>query len=282
MPLMSGADALVKILAQEGVKVVFGIPGVQTMDAIDALYRDKTIRWISTRHEQTSAYMAYGYTLSTGKIGVAMVLPGPGALNTTAAIGTAYSSSAPLLLISGQIESEHLGYNRGVLHELDDQDKIFKYLTKYSGRAARPEDIPDILCRALRELKTGCPRPVEIEVPFDFWSQQREMQFSSTEKTTPVPPNNSDIEKSIEILKKAKHPMILAGRGAIKSGISAEVALLAEKLKAPVVVTPEAHGLIPSRHPFYAGNSALWLNPVFREPRATPASTWSPTSALSR
>ncbi len=148
MPFMSGAEALVKILAREGVEVVFGIPGVQTMDAIDAIYRDGSIRWLSPRHEQTAAYMAYGYALSTGKIGVAMALPGPGALNTAAAIGTAYSASAPVLLISGQIESQHLGFNRGVLHELDDQDKIFGYLTKYSGRAIRPEDIPDILCRA--------------------------------------------------------------------------------------------------------------------------------------
>ena len=86
MPFMSGAEALVSLLVRDGVDVVFGIPGVQIMDVVDAVYRDKHIRWISTRHEQTAAYMAYGYTLSTGKIGVAIVLPGPGALNTTAAI----------------------------------------------------------------------------------------------------------------------------------------------------------------------------------------------------
>jgi acetolactate synthase-1/2/3 large subunit len=265
MPYMSGAEALTSLLVRDGVDVVFGIPGVQIMDAIDAIYRDGNIRWISTRHEQTAAYMAYGYALSTGKIGVAMVLPGPGALNTTAAIGTAYSASAPVLLISGQIESEHLGYNRGVLHELDNQDEIFQRLTKYCGRAARPEDIPDILCRALRELKTGCPRPVEIEVPFDLWSKKGEMTFSSTERAIPTPPNTAEIKKSIEILKKAKRPMILAGRGAVKSGISTEVIQLAEKLKAPVVMTPEGQGLIPSTHPLYGGNAALWMNPVFKE-----------------
>ena len=265
MPFMSGADALVALLVRDGVKVVFGIPGVQIMDAVDAIYRDKNIRWISTRHEQTAAYMAYGYALSTGKTGVAMVLPGPGALNTTAAIGTAYSASTPVLLISGQIESEHLGFNRGVLHELDDQLEIFKYLTKYCGRAKRAEDIPDILCRAFRELKTGCPRPVEIEVPFDLWAKKGEMTFSSTEKPEPVPPDAADIKKAAEILKKAEHPMILAGRGAVKSGISQEVMQLAEILRAPVVMTPEALGLIPNTHPFYGGNSTLWLNPIFKE-----------------
>ena len=119
MPNMSGAEALVQLLVRDGVKTVFGIPGVQIMDVVDAIYRDKNIRWISPRHEQTAAYMAYGYALSTGKIGVAIVLPGPGALNTTAAIGTAYSASAPVPLISGQIESQHLNFHRGVLHELD-------------------------------------------------------------------------------------------------------------------------------------------------------------------
>src|SRR3989304_9568222 len=116
---MSGADVLAATLRDEGVDVVCGLPGVQIMDAIDAIYRIGGIRWISTRHEQTAAYMAYGYARTTGKTGVAMVLPGPGALNTAAAIGTAYSALPPVLLISGQIESQHIGFRRGVLHELD-------------------------------------------------------------------------------------------------------------------------------------------------------------------
>ena len=97
MPCMSGTEALVSLLAGEGVEVVFGIPGVQIMDAIDAIYRNKDIRWISTRHEQTAAYMAYAYARTADRIGVAMVVPGPGALNTVAAIGTAYSASAPAI-----------------------------------------------------------------------------------------------------------------------------------------------------------------------------------------
>ena len=93
MPYLSGAEVLVASLAKEGVEVIFGIPGVQIMDAVDAIYCEKSIRWISTRHEQTAAYMAYGYARTTEKIGVAMVLPGPGALNTAAAIGISGKSS---------------------------------------------------------------------------------------------------------------------------------------------------------------------------------------------
>ncbi len=265
MPLMSGAEALVALLVRDGVEVIFGIPGVQIMDAIDAIYRDKRIRWISTRHEQTAAYMAYGYALSTGKIGVAMVLPGPGALNTAAAIGTAYAASAPVLLISGQIESHHLGFHRGVLHELDEQADIFRYLTKYCGRAQQAEDIPLILSQALRQLKTGRPRPAEIEVPYDLWSKPGEMTFSSTERLPLIEPNPEDIDKAAAILKNARRPMILAGRGAVKASVAPEITRLAERLKAPAVMTPEAQGLIPRGHPFYAGNFTLWLNPVLKE-----------------
>lgn len=265
MPYMSGAEALVELLVRDGVDVVFGIPGVQIMDAVDAIYRNKNIRWISTRHEQTAAYMAYGYSLSTGKTGVALVLPGPGALNTAAAIGTAYSASAPVLLISGQIESQHLDFHRGVLHELDHQVDIFRYLTKYCGRVSSAEDIPDYICRALRQLKTGRPRPAEIEVPYDLWAKKGEMAFSSTEKSAPIPPEPGDIDNIVDILSKAKHPIILTGRGAIKAGVSKEVTELAEKLRAPVLATTEGQGMIPASHPFYGGNFTLWMNPIFKE-----------------
>ncbi len=265
MPNMSGAEALVELLAREGVTVVFGIPGVQIMEAVDAIYRDKRLRWISTRHEQTAAYMAYGYALTTGKIGAAMVLPGPGALNTAAAIGTAYAASAPVLLISGQIESQHIGRHRGVLHELDTQSDIFRHLTKYTARARRAEDIPDIATEALRQLKTGRPRPAEIEVPYDLWAKQGEMTLGSTERPAPIPPDPEDIEKVAAILKDARRPMILAGRGAVKAGTAPEIKQLAERLRAPVVMTPEGQGLITVAHPFYGGNATLWLNPIFQE-----------------
>ena len=265
MPYMSGAEALTALLVRDGVEVVFGIPGVQIMELVDAVYRDKNIRWISPRHEQTAAYMAYGYALSTGKTGVTIVLPGPGALNTTAAVGTAYSASAPLLVISGQIESQHLDFHRGVLHELDHQVDIFRYLTKYCGRVSSAEDIPDYVCRALRELKTGRPRPAEIEVPYDLWAKKGEMSFASTERLTPIPPEAEDIDGILDILARAKYPVILTGRGAIKAQISAEVITLAEKLRAPVVATTEGQGMIPASHPFYGGNFTLWQNPILKK-----------------
>ena len=265
MPIMSGAEALVALLVREGVEVVFGLPGVQIMDAVDAIYRDKSIRWISTRHEQTAAYMAYGYARTTDRIGVAMVLPGPGALNTTAAIGTAFTASTPVLLISGQIESYHLGFHRGVLHELDEQIDIFRHLTKWCGRASRAEEIPVVLQQALKQLKTGRPRPVEIEIPFDLWPVKAEMSLSPIEKNTPKQPGPDEIKKAAKLLHSARRPLILAGGGAAKSDVSKEITQLAELLQAPVVMTTEGQGAIDCSHPLCAGNSILWLNPALKK-----------------
>ncbi len=265
MAYSSGAEVLVALLAEEGVEVVFGIPGVQIMDAVDAIYRDKRIRWISTRHEQTAAYMAYGYARTTDKIGVAMVLPGPGALNTAAAIGTAYTASTPVLLISGQIESYHLGFHRGVLHELDDQTEIFRHLTKWCQRARRAEDIPLLIQEALAQLKSDRPRPIEMEVPYDLWTEKADMPPARARPEPPQEPSPEDIKQAAEILKNAERPLILAGGGAAKARISAEITQLAERLNTPVVMTTEGQGSIHCKHPMCAGNFTLWLNPIFKE-----------------
>ncbi len=265
MPHMSGAEALAAFLAREGVEVVFGIPGVQIMDAVDAIYREKSIRWISTRHEQTAAYMAYGYARTTDKTGVALVLPGPGALNTTAAIGTAYTASTPILLISGQIESYHLGFNRGVLHGLDEQIDIFRHLTKWCGRASKVEEIPIVLQQAFTQLKNGRPRPVEIEIPFDIWSKRAEMSLPPVEVNPTALPEHEDIKKAADLLDNASRPLILAGGGAAKADVSGEITQLAEVLKAPVVMTTEGQGVIHCDHPLCAGNSVIWLNPALQQ-----------------
>ena len=259
---MSGADALVASLERENVEVVFGIPGVQIMAAVDAIYRSGKIRWISPRHEQTAAYMAYGYARTTGKTGVAMVLPGPGALNTTAAIGTAYSASTPVLLISGQIESYYLGLNKGVLHQLDEQLDIFQRITKWSGRASKANEIPVILQQAFRQLKTGRPRPVEIEVPFDLWLEKAPMSIETARPTPPGPPFTDEITKAVRLITGARRPVILAGGGAAKSSISEDITELAERLNAPVVMTTEGQGSIHCGHPLCCGNFILWTNPA--------------------
>ena len=113
MTRMTGGRALVRSLRQEGVRVVFGVPGVQLYDAMDALYQEPAIRFITTRHEQAAAYMAFGFSQAGGGVGTALVVPGPGLLNASAAVGTAYAASAPLLVVSGQVRRDELGNDRG-------------------------------------------------------------------------------------------------------------------------------------------------------------------------
>src|SRR2546422_11356250 len=121
MASMTGGEALVASLYREGVRVVFGLPGVQLYGVMAALRDEPRIRFITTRHEQATSYMADGYARAGGGIGTALVVPGPGLQNASAGIGTAYAASSPILVISGQIERDLIGVSRGMLHEVNDQ-----------------------------------------------------------------------------------------------------------------------------------------------------------------
>ncbi|PON17183.1 hypothetical protein C2W62_14530 [Candidatus Entotheonella serta] len=130
MPKMTGGQALAKSLYREGVRVIFGLPGVQLYHLLDGLYDETGIRFITTRHEQATTYMADGYSRAGGGIGTALVVPGPGLQNASAGIGTAYSASSPILVVSGQIERDLIGFDRGMLHEVNDQIDIIRPVTK--------------------------------------------------------------------------------------------------------------------------------------------------------
>ena len=121
MVKMTGGQALAKSLYREGVRVIFGLPGVQIYHMMDGLYDEPGIRFITVRHEQATAYMADGYARAGGQVGTAMMVPGPGLLNASSGISTAYSASSPVLVVSGQIERDEIGGDRGMLHEVNDQ-----------------------------------------------------------------------------------------------------------------------------------------------------------------
>src|SRR5882757_2191538 len=136
-------QTIARSLIAHGVDTVFGIPGAHMYDFNDALaQRQQQLRFITTRHEQGAAYMAFGYAKSTGRVGVYTVVPGPGFLNTTAALCSAYAANAPVLCITGQIPSQHIGSGAGLLHELPDQLATIRLLTKWGARIDRPEQVP--------------------------------------------------------------------------------------------------------------------------------------------
>ncbi|MCH8184894.1 MAG: thiamine pyrophosphate-binding protein [Chloroflexi bacterium] len=265
MPTMSGAQALVRQLRSEGVDTVFALPGVQMMAAFDALYEAQDdIRLIQTRHEQATTYMADGYARVTGKPGVAMVVPGPGAYNAGAGLGTAYAASSPVLLIAGQIISGALGKRQGQLHEVDDQLDIFKPITKWNHRVTRVEEIPEAVHEAMRHLKTGRPRPVELEVPPDTLAAEGNTDIIEPEEYPRASPASEDVARAAKLLREAKRPAIIAGGGTIISGASHELLELAEFLQAPVMTSQQSKGILPEDHYLSVGTNYASLGPAHR------------------
>ena len=253
MPEMTGAEALRRSLEAEGVDTVFALPGVQIMAAFDALHDSQSIRLISTRHEQTTAYMADGYARVARKPGVALVVPGPGALNASAAIGTAYASSSPVLLISGQIPSGSIGKGEGQLHEVEEQLDIFKPIVKWNTRVGSVSEIPVAIHEAFRQMTTGRPRPVEVEIPPDILAATGDVDILEAERYPVQQPSADLVALAAEALAKSERPAIAIGGGTLRAEAGAEVAEIAEMLSAPIVATQQAKGVVPADHPLFVG-----------------------------
>ena len=253
MPRMTGGQALVKSLYMEGIRVIFGIPGVQTYEVMDALYDEPGIRFITTRHEQAAAYMADGFSRAGGGIGTALVVPGPGLLNASAAIGTAYSCSSPILVVSGQIPRDAIGAGIGHLHEVDDQLEAVKPVTKWASRVLQAAEIPSTVHEAFRHLKTGIPRPVEIEIPPDTLREEAEIDLVEAEEYKAEPASSDDVSAVVDILLASESPAVLASGGAVGGVASTALLDLAEHLQAPVFTTREGKGAISDRHYLSSG-----------------------------
>ena len=258
MPQMTGGQALAESLIREGVETVFGLPGVQLDWAFDALYgaRD-SITTLHTRHEQATAYMADGYARTTGQPGCFIVVPGPGVLNAAGALSTAYSVNSPVLCITGQIQSDLIGIGRGVLHEVDDQLGMLAHITKWNARASTPNEVPLVVHEAFRQLRSGRPRPVEIEIPPDVLQQTAEVRLGQ-----PLPPDRQPgdpalLEQAATLLGRAERPLILAGGGVAAAGAWDELRELAERLDAPVVMSVNGRGCLSDRHPLATIGLAL-------------------------
>ena len=246
MARMSGGSAIVRSLLKHGVDTVFGLPGVQIYSLFDALYEARHIKVIGARHEQATAYMAFGYAKSTGRVGVYTVVPGPGVLNTTAALCTAYACNAPVLCITGQIPSDYLGKGRGQLHELPDQLATMRTLTKWAARIEHPADAPRLVAEAFRQMKSGRPGPVELEMCWDMMDMKAEIGMREGAEANvlieTIQPDPELIHRAAKVLAGAAKPMIIVGGGALEAG--EEILELAEILQAPVVSFRSGRGIV--------------------------------------
>jgi acetolactate synthase-1/2/3 large subunit len=246
---MTGGEAIVQSLLLQGVDTVFGIPGVQTYHLFDAFARaGDRIKVIGPRHEQTTAYMAFGYAKSTGKVGVYSVVPGPGMLNSTAALCSAYGASTPILCLTGQVPSDYIGSGKGHLHELPDQLATMRTLTKWAARIDHPSQAPELVAEAFRQMQTGRPRPTALEMPWDVFSMQAPVQLIGPPAAYPgTEPDPDAIAHAVKLLMDAHNPLIMVGSGAMHA--SAEVRALAEQIQAPVVPFRGGRGVVSDDHP---------------------------------
>ncbi|MFC1935368.1 thiamine pyrophosphate-dependent enzyme [Chloroflexota bacterium] len=261
MPKMTGGHAVVRALKAEGVEIVFGLPGVQIMHIYDGFFDNPDIRLITCRHEQSTVYMADGYARSTGKIGVALVVPGPGLYNTGAAMATTYAASSPVLLVAGQIDSTAIGKDLGALHEIHDQLEVMRPVVKWNDRVTRTESIPEAIHEAMRQLKTGRPRPVELEIPPDILAATSDIDLIEPEEYPRPDPDDASIRAAADLLALAQRPVVWAGGGVNLADGSSELVELVELLGAPVITTADGKGAIPESHPLSMGSSAWGWGP---------------------
>ncbi len=261
--MMSGGEAIVQSLLQNDVDTVFGIPGAQTYPIFDALARVQSrIRTIGARHEQAAAYMAFGYAKSLGCPGVYSVVPGPGVLNTMAALCTAWGANVPVLCLTGQIPREAMGKLRGHLHELPDQIATLKTLTKWSVRIERASDAPEIINEAFRIMSSGRPGPVSVEMCWDDMAQNEMVGILPRAEIDPLPPvKKSEIESAVKLIRNANNPIILVGSGALHA--SDAVLKLAEVLQAPVGAFRGGRGVVSEDH--VLGVSSVAAHDLWRD-----------------
>ncbi|MCC7411462.1 MAG: hypothetical protein IT495_07515 [Gammaproteobacteria bacterium] len=261
MPHMTGAEAIVEALLAHGIDTVFGLPGGQLDHLFDAMHaRRDRLRVLHTRHEQGAAYMAYGYAASTGRIGAYAVVPGPGLLNTGAALATAYANNAPVLCVCGQVHAAGIDSGYGHLHEIPDQLGLVRHLTKWAARIDHPAQAPALVAEAVRQLRSGRPRPVEIEMAMDVMGQRAEVESVAVAVESRTWPVDADlVEAAARLLGRAERPLIVVGSGALDAG--APLHALAMALQAPVVAFRKGRGIVDEREPLsqsWPAGHRLW------------------------
>ncbi len=251
---MKAAELFVRCLENEGVKYIFGIPGEENLDVMDAML-NSSIQFVTTRHEQAAAFMADVYGRLTGKAGVCLATLGPGATNLITGVADANMDYAPLVAISGQSATQAMHKES---HQYLDLVNLFKPISKYSTQIIEPETVPEVVRKAFKQAQTGRFGVSYIDLPENVAKME-------VEGLTPLPvnvqappvPNPKQIQKAVEIISSAKFPLILAGNGVVRAEATKELLEFAERTNIPVVNTFMTKGVIPSSHRLSLGTMGL-------------------------
>ncbi len=250
MTQITAADLTVATLLAHGIKTLYALPGVHNDHFFDAVFRaGDAIRTVHTRHEQGAAYMALGAALATNRPQPYAVVPGPGLLNTSAALLTAYSMNAPVLALIGQIPDGDIGKGLSHLHEIKDQAGIIARLVDFSARVRKPEEVSALVAKAIQSLYSDRPGPAALECAIDMWGRKSAHEKIAAPLPAPAPALDEDaIRDAAKRLANSKRPLIICGGGA--QGASEEVTKLADMLQAPVLGYRRGRGVLSSKSAF--------------------------------
>lgn len=244
---MTTAEAVVESLIRHGIDTLYALPGVHNDHLFDAAQRaEGRFRVLHPRHEQTSAYMALGAALVTGRPQVFATVPGPGLLNASAALLTAYGMGAPVIALAGQIASFAIDQGHGHLHEIADQLGLLRHITKHAARIRAPHEAPQLVAEAVCAATSGRARPVALECAIDTWGEVGTVEFPPIAPRRVPPVDSEAVSRAAAILGRAERPLIVAGGGALDAG--AELLAVAEALEAPVSSFRRGRGAIPTTH----------------------------------
>lgn len=246
MTTLTGGEAIVSGLVAHGVDTVFGLPGAQVYGLFDAFHQAQ-LKVIGARHEQACGYMAFGYARASGRPGVFSVVPGPGVLNASAALLTAFGCNEPVLCVTGQVPTQFLGKGRGHLHEMPDQLATLRTYVKWADRIEYPGNAPTVVARAFQEMTSGRRGPASVEMPWDVFTQRVDTATAQVLEPLPAPlPDPDMIKQAAALIRASKAPMIFVGSGAIEAG--EEILELAEMIDAPVVAFRSGRGIVSNAH----------------------------------
>ncbi|WP_458756154.1 thiamine pyrophosphate-dependent enzyme [Afipia sp. TerB] len=246
MAQRTGGEAIVDGLRAHGIDTVFGLPGAQIYGLFDA-FAQAQLRVVGARHEQACGYMAFGYARATGKPAAFSVVPGPGILNASAAMLTAFGCNEPVLCLTGQVPTGFLGKGRGHLHEMPDQLATLRSIVKWADRIGYPDDAGAKVARAFQEMMSGRRGPVALEMPWDVFTQCTDVRPVAPFDVIAAPsPDHDRVKDAARLVTQSNNPMIFVGAGAFDA--ADEILELAELIDAPVVAFRSGRGIVSNAH----------------------------------
>lgn len=248
-------EAIIDLLVREyGVDTAFGIPGVHNIELFRGLHASG-VRVVAPRHEQGAGFMADGWSIATGRPSMCVLISGPGLTNAITPIAQAYHDSRPMLVLASTTPTTALGKQFGPLHDLDDQSGVVRSVTALSETITDASQLPLIIERAWNVFTSGRPRPVHIAIPTDILEQFIDPFTRVSVASSPSKLGDQEIDNAVQLLSNAKRPIIIAGGGSL--GCGDLLAKIAESIDAPIVLTGNAKGEVPSTHKLCVGSALV-------------------------